>query len=105
MHVITQTGSSALAAQLRDLEEQKAGLDLQIQHQLEIQRSRCPDYETLKSAFSKTKELLKTGDLHCVRKVINQHIDSVCLFSDRIEITLQVGQFHQTITRERALLS
>lgn len=105
VNVITQTGSSALAAQLRDLEEQKAGLDLQIQHQLEIQRSRCPDYETLKSAFSKAKELLKTGDLHCVRKVIDQHIDSVCLFSDRIEITLQVGQFHQTITRERALLS
>lgn len=102
--VITQTGSTALSDQLRSLEQQKAGLEIQIKEHLDIQKSRCPDYETLKSAFSKAKELLKTGDLHCVRKVIDQHVDAVRLFSDRIEITLQVGQFHQTITRERALL-
>ena len=102
--VITQTGSAALVNQLRSLEEQKAGLDLQIQEQLDIQKSRCPDYSTLSAAFSWAKQLLKEGNLHCVRKIIEQHVDTVQLFPDRIEIVLKIGAFKQSITKEKALL-
>lgn len=102
--VITQTGSAALADHLRSLEQQKAGLEIQIEEQLDIQKSRCPDYETMCAAFAEAKQLLKQGNLNCVRKVIEHHIDGVRIFPEHIEIILKMGRFQETVTKERALL-
>lgn len=101
VRVITQTGSAALITKLHDLETQKAGLEFQIQTQTEILRSRCPDYDTLKSAFSRAKQMLKAGDLRCIRTIVEQHVDIVRLFSDRIEISLKIGDFLQVVTKEK----
>lgn len=102
--VITQTGSTALSDQLRSLEQQKAGLEIQIKEHLDIQKSRCLDYETMCAAFSEAKQLLKQGNLNCVRKVIEQHIDGVRLFPERIEIILKMDRFQEKVTKEKALL-
>lgn len=103
--VITQTGSAALVDQLRNLEQQKAGLDLQIQEQMDIQKSRCPDYEKLRTAFASAKRLLKEGNLHCVRRVIEEYIDVVRVFPEYIEIVLKAGLFKETVVKERNLLN
>lgn len=68
VRVITQTGSAALITKLHDLETRKQDW-VPNQTQTEILRSRCPDYDTLKSAFSRAKQMLKAGDLRCIRTI------------------------------------
>lgn len=56
------------------------------------------------AAFAEAKQLLKQGNLNCVRKVIEHHIDGVRIFPEHIEIILKMGRFQETVTKERALL-
>ena len=70
----------------------------------EQQRDNLPDYETLCAAFRKAKQLLQTGELRCAQKVIDQYIEQVTLFPDRIQVEFRLGSFHQCVSTQKELL-
>ena len=102
--VVVETGSAALNEKLRELEMQKAALEFEIRKIQEQQRDNLPDYETLCAAFRKAKQLLQTGELRCAQKVIDQYIEQVTLFPDRIQVEFRLGSFHQCVSTQKELL-
>ena len=102
--VVVETGSAALNEKLRELEAQKAALEFEIRQLQEQQRDNLPDYETLCVAFRKAKQLLQTGELRCAQKVIDQYIEQVTLFPDRIQVEFRLGSFHQCVSTQKELL-
>ena len=94
----------AYKQKLRELETQKAALEFEIRKIQEQQRDNLPDYETLCAAFRKAKQLLQTGELRCAQKVIDQYIEQVTLFPDRIQVEFRLGAFRQCVSTQKELL-
>lgn len=105
VQVVLQTGSAALADKLQELETQKAALQREIQIACDRQKQSCPSYEALQAAFMRAKELLQSGSSQHARRVVEQYVERVVLFTDRIEVHLRIGDFAHVVTTKRELLS
>ncbi len=46
---------------------------------------------TLHSAFKQAKEMLMNGTLENRKNIIDNYVDSIVIYSDRIEIIINVG--------------
>lgn len=105
VQVVLQTGSAALADKLQELETQKSALQREIQIACDRQKQSCPSYEALQAAFMRAKELLQSGNSQHARRVVEQYVERVVLFTDRIEVHLRIGDFAHVVTTKRELLS
>ena len=86
VNVVAQTGSAALSDRLKELEQERAEklyLLSSLQEQLHSNRI---DDKSLKMAFQKAKEMLKSGNLATQKLIVNTYINCVKLYPDRIEI-------------------
>lgn len=86
VNVVAQTGSAALSDRLKELEQERAEklyLLSSLQEQLHSNRI---DDKSLKMAFQKAKEMLRSGNLATQKLIVNTYINCVKLYPDRIEI-------------------
>ena len=104
VQVVLQTGSAALADKLQELEAQKAALQREIQTACDRQKQSCTSYEALQTAFVRAKELLKSGSSQHVRRVVEQYVERVVLFQDRVEVHLRIGNFQYITATKKELL-
>lgn len=86
VNVVAQTGSTALADKLKELEQIKAEklYALSSLHE-QLHRTQLDD-ESLKKAFQKAKALLKNGGLATQKLIVNTYVNCVKLYPDKIDI-------------------
>ena len=99
-----QTASSALSSKLKELEAQQVGLEAQIQEVHRQMQVECPSIELMGAAFARAKQMLCSGELSCVRRVIEQYVDGVVLWPEMVEIHIHLNQYAQVITLPRESL-
>lgn len=86
VNVVAQTGSTALADKLKELEQIKAEklYALSSLHE-QLHRTQLDD-ESLKKAFQKAKALLKNGGIATQKLIVNTYVNCVKLYPDKIDI-------------------
>lgn len=90
VRVVMQSGSAALSEQLAILESEKATLETRL---LEMKNSLATsqiDNKKLASSFRKAKEMLKNGSLANRRAIVEEYIDKVIIYKDKIDIKFNV---------------
>ena len=100
--VVTETGSSALMAQLSTLEQEQASLKeklLDIQYKLERDEL---NPKKLTTAFKKAKKMLQNGKLENRREIVDQYIDKIVIYKDKIDIRFNFSEdfsINETVRR------
>lgn len=100
--LMIETGSASLKKKLRELEEQQEALKFSL---LEAEASMaCLTYseEQITELFLKAKQQLKEGTLSVRRQIIDQYVNRVVVYPDKIEVHLNVfPEYTVTETVER----
>ena len=90
VNLMIETGSPALKNKLSELEETKEKLLFELN---DVESSLKHDEfseEKIRKLFSKAKQQLKNGTLANRRMIIDQHIDKVVIYKDRIEVYMNL---------------
>ena len=96
--VMAKTGSAALAERLAVLESDREKCRQEItETELKLAENGKTDRNVLHSAFKQAKEMLLNGALENRKNIIDNYVDSVIVYSDRIEIIINVSSDY-TIT-------
>ena len=105
VNVIVSTGSAALTAKLKALEEDKVNLEQAlVDAKIKISHFRV-DKKQLKSAFKKAKRMLSSGTLVNRKAIVEQYVKQVIVYKDRIEVEYLVSanySFKETVPRNKA---
>ena len=85
------------------LEEEKVKLEAAI-HENKVRMAKVTASErTLKAAFKKAKQMLKSGTLKNKKAIIEKYIKEIVVFRDRIEVEYTISDtysFKETISKE-----
>ncbi len=90
--IMANTGSAALAEKLSVLEIDREKCRLEITEvELKLSETGKINRMALHSAFKQAKEMLMNGTLENRKNIIDNYVDSIVIYSDRIEIIINVG--------------
>ena len=89
-----ETGSAAMKAKLAELEASKAKLTFEISRlEVELGKEQYTE-EKVRGLFVAAEKQLRNGTLANRRAVIEQYVDKVVVYPDKIEIYLEImGDF------------
>lgn len=90
--IITESGSSALMEKLLSLEKEKTQLNERLAELVQKLDREEIDQDKIFTAFKKAKEMLKNGTLENRREIIEQYIDKIIIFKDRIDIKFNFSE-------------
>ncbi len=91
VNAVMQTGSLALTEKLKELEETKACMENELQ-KLNIKlNSAIVDESKIKNAFIQAKKALKNGSLKNKKSIIEQYVNKVIIYPDKIEMEFKVS--------------
>lgn len=90
VNLVVSTGSAALAEKLKELEAEKAQLEISLKEAERKLSEMTVDEAQLKKAFSKAKRLLKSGSLKNRKAIVQQYVRQVVIYPDRIEVEFNI---------------
>lgn len=89
--IVVSTGSAALMDKLKNLEAEKADLENTLT-ELEVSLSQMEVSEdTLRSAFEKAKEMLKSGSLANKKAIVEHYVKQITIHRDTIDIEFNIS--------------
>lgn len=95
VEVVVKTGSTALTERLSALEKEQQELQAELEDLQRVEIEQRVDFKQLTALFGEAKRLLETGSLQCRKKLIEQYVEVVEVFPDRIHIVLRLNDmFH-----------
>lgn len=95
VEVVVKTGSTALTERLSTLEREQQELQAELEDLQRVEVEQRVDFKQLTALFCEAKRLLETGSLQCRKKLIEQYVEMVEVFPDRIHIVLRLNTvFH-----------
>lgn len=95
--IVVQTGSSALADKLKELESEKVQLEaslLDVEVQLE---KMIISEEALKAAFKKAKKMLQSGTLSNRKAIVDHYVKRVIIYPDQITVEFNISETYTII--------
>jgi site-specific DNA recombinase len=93
--VIAQTGSAALTDKLRDLEQLREETRFQLEKLALQQHEKVLSGEQFIQAFRRAKTLLAAGTLQSKQQLVEQFVEQVIVYTDRVEIKLTIANGFQ----------
>lgn len=89
--VVMNTGSAALSAKLAELEKERETLRKALRKAEQQKKNTGINKRQLKSVFRVAKQMLQDGTLANKREIINQYVNRVVVFRDRIEVEYNIS--------------
>lgn len=90
VNLVVTTGSAALAEKLKELELEKVTLEISLKEAERKLSEMSVDEAQLRQAFSKAKNLLKSGTLKNRKAIVQQYVKQVVMYPDKVEIEFNV---------------
>lgn len=91
VNVVMNTGSAALSAKLSELEKERETLRKALRKAEQQKKNTGINKRQLKSAFRVAKQMLQDGTLANKKAIINQYVNRVVIFRDRIEVEYNIS--------------
>ncbi len=99
VNIVAKTGSEAVVGKINELEHEKAMAQLRYEQAAKEADCDAITVEALTERFGHAKALLKNGALSTTKKLIEQFVHRVSIFSDRVEV---VFNFHPKLNPPEA---
>lgn len=104
VNVMAQTGSIALAEKLHELEQNRETARLELTKMETTLTNKNLAHDQFVSAFHRAKALLASGSLSSKQQLVDQFVERVTIYTDRIEMQLRIsnGFGLETVTAKNA---
>jgi len=93
--IIVKSGSEVLAQKLTEIETDKIHLEAEYNQICEVHEIREITIDKLNESFHMARELLKTGELPAMKKLIELYVDRVTVYKNHVEVLFK---FHPDLT-------
>lgn len=91
VNVVMNTGSAALSEKLSGLEKERETLRQALRKAEQQQKNMGINKCQLRSAFRVAKQMMKDGTLANKKAIINQYVNKVIVFKDKIEVEYNIS--------------
>ena len=88
--ILIETGSAAIKLKLAELEERKITLSAEVSRLESEISANLYSLEKVRSLFQQAEQQLRNGTLANRRAVIDQYIDKVLVYPEKIEVYLKI---------------
>jgi septal ring factor EnvC (AmiA/AmiB activator) len=88
--LLIETGSAAIKLKLAELEERKITLSAEVRRLESEVSANLYSLEKIRSLFQQAEQQLRNGTLANRRSVIDQYVDKVLVYPEKIEVYLKI---------------